>query len=45
MKKAGMIKEAVLKERCYIPEEDRYDDLVCYYINEQSLKRDESVVK
>lgn len=45
MKKAGMIKEAVLKERCYIPEEDRYDDLVCYYINKQSLKRDESVVK
>lgn len=32
MEKAGMIKEAVLKERRYHPEMDSYCDLVCYYI-------------
>lgn len=32
MEKAGMIKEAVLKERRYYPETDSYCDLVCYYI-------------
>ena len=37
MKKAGMIREAVLKERCYITDEDRYDDLLCYYINKELL--------
>lgn len=37
MRKAGMMKEAVLKERCYIPEENRYDDLLCYYINKNIL--------
>ena len=37
IKKAGMIREAVLKERCYITDEDRYDDLLCYYINKELL--------
>lgn len=32
MEKAGMIKDAVLKERRYHAETDSYCDLVCYYI-------------
>jgi len=32
MEKAGMIKDAVLKERRYDAETDSYCDLVCYYI-------------
>lgn len=32
MEKAGMIKEAILKERRYHAETDSYCDLVCYYI-------------
>lgn len=32
MEKAGMIKEAILKERRYHSEIDSYCDLVCYYI-------------
>lgn len=31
MEKAGMVKEAILKDRIYHQETDSYRDLVCYY--------------
>lgn len=39
MKRAGMIKEAVLKERCYDEVNNEYDDLLCFFINREQLNK------